>query len=310
VALAIALSVASGRPFLGKYEVGVQGPVLFVQEENPQGMLQSWMRKLSASYGMLGDSDVRVKTAGHGALSKMSLEIDMPADVPLWMLDNWGFDLSVDEHWGLLQGYIEEIKPVLIILDPLDLVFGPIDLNSVGQLQPILRRIIKLRYAYNCGVMVVHHMHKQSQNTTGRRAGQRLLGSAALHGFVDSALYTSRLEAEDEGWSRVKIEPEFRAVQPQKPMELAWHFGQGTEAEFKIGGSQSEIGDKILELMGNRKRIAIPSLSRELGIRSEKMRRDVRNDARLRLVGSGKGTVQYVYRNAERNGSRNGSREE
>jgi len=297
LALAMALSVSSGKPFLGKYEVGEQGPVMFIQEENSQGMLQGWMRKLSVYQGIVDEQDVRVRRAGAGALSKTALEVDMPTDVPLHMLDNWGFDLSVDEHWNLLQGYIEEIDPVLVILDPLDFIFGPIDINSSAQIQPIVRRIRKLSHAYNCAVMVIHHMHKQSQNTTGRRAGQRLAGSFAIHSFVDSGLYATRLPPLVDGWSRISIEPEFRQVEPQKAIEIAWHFGQGTDVEFKVGAPQDDVGDKILEAMGShRKRISLQDARDAAGVHAQTIARHVRKDARLRLAQSGRGNTTYIYR--------------
>jgi len=47
IALALALSVASGQDFLGQHAVGVQGPVLFVQEENAPWMMQDRLRKLA-----------------------------------------------------------------------------------------------------------------------------------------------------------------------------------------------------------------------------------------------------------------------
>ena len=55
--------------------------------------------------------------------------------------------------------------------------------------------------------MLVHHMAKLSE--VQRRPGQRLRGSSALHGWVDSALY---LERPDEASPTVNVVAEHRAA--------------------------------------------------------------------------------------------------
>jgi hypothetical protein len=298
LALAMALSVASGRPFLGRYEVGVQGPVMFIQEENSQSMLQNWMRRLSARFGIVEESDVRVKKAGSHALSKTLLEIDIPPDVPLHMLDRWGFDLSVSDHWNLLQAYIEEIEPVLIVFDPLDRMLGSVDINSSSQLRPITSRIIKLSHTYNCAVMVIHHMHKQSQNTAGRRAGQRLAGSFGTHAFVDSGLYASWLSGE-EGWSRIKIEPEFRQVEPQGAVEIAWHFGDRlSETDFVVGPAPKEkrTTGSNGDMLGKRQKASVVRLAKESGVSTETIKRRVGKDDYLGIKEMGPGKSPVVFR--------------
>ena len=238
LALAAGLAVASGTPFLGKYAVGAPGPVLMIQEENAPWMMQDRLRKLAADSGLISDRDAVVRPASAGGLGSTVLSVDLPADVPFWILNNYGFDLSEETHRDMLEGYVQEIRPVLLILDPMYLIFGPIDANSMKDLQPFLKWVIQLRYLYGTAVAIVHHMGKKSEGNSGRRAGQRLIGSATLHGFTDSALYTSLIKDDRQGWTHVSIEREFRNMEPQGALEMAWHFDEPGSL-----GMQMEIGD-------------------------------------------------------------------
>ena len=69
----------------------------------------------------------------------------------------------------------------------------------------MLQFLLSVRDTYGCSIMVIHHWNK---NGSSSRGGQRMLGSATLHGWTDSSLFLSR----DEG--DVVIEREFRSAGP------------------------------------------------------------------------------------------------
>jgi len=290
LALALGLAVASGTDFLGQYEVGTVGSVLMVQEENAPWMMQDRLRKLSAYSGLISDRDAVVTPASPGGLGSTMISVDMPADVPFWILNNYGFDLSVEEHRDMLEGYVSEIRPVLLILDPMYLVFGPIDANSMGQLQPFLKWVIQLRYTYGTAVMIVHHMGKRTEGNAGRRAGQRLIGSATLHGFTDAALYTSPIKDEREGWTHVSIEREFRSMEPQGALEMAWHFDEpgSLGMQMEIGAAKqrvhveadervrvSRVERQIAAIVRKQEGVSVSALAKRLGLDVRTIRRHV-----------------------------------
>ena len=218
LALALSVAVASGRPFLGRYPVK-QGPVLFVQEENARNMMQDRMKRL-VNY----------------------MEADA-SDLDIRILNRFGFNLNLEEHRDMLQAEIEAERPSLLVLDPMYLVFGGVEENSAASLQPFLSWLLKVSTEYSMAVILVHHFRKAptQRGAPYQRPGQRMRGSAILHGWVDNALYLEPLEEPRRGWVKCRIEREFRQHEPQKPMELAMSLGTGSAM------MQCEFGEKSIE---------------------------------------------------------------
>lgn len=269
LAIALGLSVASGMPFLGdeRYSVGQQGPVLMVQEENAPWMMQDRMRKIAAHMGLISRSEAHIRPAGAGGLGKVSVDLDMPADVPLRLLNNYGFDLSIEEHRDMLWAEVELAQPVLVILDPLYLILGGADENHSAQLRPFLKWLMHLRYHFNCAVAVIHHFHKQAQNpgVAVRRSGQRLMGSATLHGWVDSAIYASAMEEDRQGWTRTNVETEFRSMAPQRPIEMALHMGTPGDLAMEVELSKFDLIGLIKRIVAEEPGVTIIALAERLG---------------------------------------------
>ena len=273
LALALGLSVASGTDFLGKYPCGDPGPVLIVQEENAPWLIQDRLKRLSRYMG--------IKSFG----------------IPMWVLNNYGFDLSVEEHRDMLEGYVQEVQPRLVILDPLYLIFGPINASAMDQLQPFLKWIIQLRYKYGCAVAIVHHMGKQNEGNQGRRAGQRLIGSATLHGFTDAALYTSKVDDLRSGWTRVLLEREFRAMEPQDAFEMAWHFDKPGTLGMQMEIESKSPEQQILDFVSTRDRSTVRQVAEATGFSTSTVRRYIDASQILGVKAQGRGKAQWVYVN-------------
>jgi hypothetical protein len=159
------------------------------------------------------------------------VDLEFPTDIPLRLLNNWGLDLTLEEHRDALWSQCETIKPRLVILDPLYLLFAGVNYNDAHQLAPYLKWLLSLRNEFNCAVQIVHHYKKLQQNGTVLRGGQRLMGNATLHGFLDCGLYTEQIEAEDvhgekiRGMYYTRVEREFRAIEPQTGLEVGLKLG-------------------------------------------------------------------------------------
>lgn len=296
LALAAAISVASGRPFLGEYEVHTPGPVLFVQEENAPWMIQDRMRKIARSYGLIGKGDYTEVRAEPGALGTKHLaRLEFPTDLPVSLLNNWGLNLAVEDHRDLLEQEIASIRPALVVLDPLYLILGGVDTDRAKELFPYLKWLIGLRYQYNCAIMLVHHFNKKSKDGGVVRAGQRLLGSTTLHGWSDSALYTEALDEARAGWIRTRVETEFRSMGPRKPLEVALTMGEPGDLRFEAEIKTWSLVGLMVELLGDGG-MTVTEMAERLGHDKRTLLSRIRGNADVFAVESGRRGRGHTHR--------------
>ena len=208
----LALSVASGRPYLGHFPVDLTGTVLYIQEENNPQTVQDRIFKIAYAKGML-------TATGEGwALAD---------DIPMYFSNNYGVDLTSKESRELIEATITKLNPVLIIFDPLYMMLGNVDENSAKEVGDVLRWLSYLRNQYNVAIMICHHYNKGGVNTRG---GQRVRGSSAFHAWVESALY---IKATPELYT-VKIEREFRAYPSVGELVLKVEMGAPNELYYRV----------------------------------------------------------------------------
>lgn len=211
IASDMAVSVASGTSFLGRFPVRHQGPVLIIQEENSPWLMQDRMIKIATSRGLMN---------GKVKIDWPRLKVEFPPVLPISFLNNQGFDLTVEEDRQFLEDSLAEIKPVLVIFDPLYLMLGGKDENSSKDIRPILNWLLHIRYEYKTSVIILHHWNK---NGKSERGGQRMLGSVLWHGWVESAMYTSVI---DESKHEISVDREFRSFSKPEKLDITFKFGE------------------------------------------------------------------------------------
>jgi len=250
-ALAMALAVASGRKFLNRFPVHTPGPVLFIQEENAQWMMQDRLMKLANYYGLLGNA-LEVRESEAGALGDWTVEIEFPHDLDLYILNNFSMNLTDEEHQDKLETMIAEKRPALVVLDPLYLLFGGVNTDRAEFLYPYLKWLLYLRNEYHCALAIAHHMGKRPQGTNvvaNRRAGQRLLGSTTLHGWCDSAIYCDQVTEHRPGWVGARMELEFRSMSPRHPLDVRLMWGEPGDPDMKCQVQRWDLTGMILSLV-------------------------------------------------------------
>lgn len=89
-------------------------------------------------------------------------------------------------HVAVLRQAIEEVKPVLIILDPLVAYLGDIDMYKANQTRPVMARLKTLAERYSCTMLGVRHPGKIDQ---GGRLMYRGQGNVDLIGAARSGLW-------------------------------------------------------------------------------------------------------------------------
>ncbi len=165
--LDLAVSVASGRPFLGRYPVLETGSVLVIQQEDPFPML----------FSRLG-SILHIK---QDRRSKGDYILPLPPPQPeiFWHPDrqlNFG---NTDSLFGL-QEAIERIRPKMVMLDPLYSAVSSKDYMAEGAQDMLFLK--RLRDQYGCAFVIAHHTTKHA----GQTNREDIWGSQFLNAWLET----------------------------------------------------------------------------------------------------------------------------
>lgn len=182
LSLDLALSIASGKPFLGKFKVNKPGPVLMVQEEDPIWRVS---RRVQAMSRWKDLSPTRLEETMHG----LSLKIDKDLPVPLYSCIGSGFNFADPDKVALLESAIAEYKPRFVLLDPWFQLTPGIDEFKSSEVVEVLTRIKQWRNKYDCAVGIVHHYTKGGGSSDGR---DRLYGSMAFYAWSENSMFVNR----------------------------------------------------------------------------------------------------------------------
>lgn len=222
----LCISIASGAHFLNHFETLKCGAVLYVQEENGKQTVQDRVRKISAAKGIL--------SAGNGTM----------ASIPLYFMNNLGLNLKTKESRELLDDAIAKIRPLIIVLDPLYMMFGDADENSATEVGDILKWLTGLRNKYECSILICHHYNKSANENT--RGGKRIRGTGAFHAWVESALYIRTTQTKH----KVRIEREFRAFPSNGFIDVEMEMGEPGDLTYapKIALVDEVSGGAVMTL--------------------------------------------------------------
>lgn len=257
----LVVSVASGEPFLGDFDVLDPGPVIVVQNENADYIMKDRTEKVIAAKGLGGEAE---------RITSKKLHVEFPPDLPITFINQQGFTLSNEDHRRQLESLIKKIKPVLVVFDPLYLMFDG-DLNSSKELNPVLNWLLHLKTEYKTSVMVIHHYNKGSNQQT-LRGGARMAGSIMLYGWVESAWYLTKTDDEEDlppnqrvdlsessGSSTITLSREFRMSGNYQDLDIHFEMGEIGNPNYRVTvGAAGEphvtiktIEDEILGILSN-----------------------------------------------------------
>lgn len=216
----LAVSVASGTQFLGHFDVPKTGPVIIIQEENTPGMMRDRIEKIATSRHLMGHASMN---------GSRELHYKPPADLPISLMNNAGFNLTDEDHLDWLEQQIQQLQPTLIVLDPLYLMMPGIDENSAVGLTPVLRNLLTLKQTYDVGILLIHHYNKP-RSDEDRSPGNRISGSSVFYRWFESALYLEKGKSHGEVW----MTPEHRGQAPTGRIHLEFDLGEMGEPVYHV----------------------------------------------------------------------------
>jgi hypothetical protein len=168
-ALEVACCVATGQRVFGEFKTGDPRPVVLFLVEDSAANTRARLRGILAGHGIVGDA------AKAAPLSVRCLD---------------AMNLADDANLARFVASVRMLPtpPALVVLDPLrDLHTGAED--KADDMARITAALRTLRAVLDCAVLFVHHAGKASETQKGRRGGQRMRGSSALHGAIDAGLH-------------------------------------------------------------------------------------------------------------------------
>lgn len=206
VGLDLAMSIATGAPFLGQFKVTQPGPVLYIQEEDPAPTLKSrsakiWVGKSTDTFELIAGEE-------YPELMWLPPEQDAVFDPDINAYIQEGVTLS-SEAW---QIWLDEILTAgmdgepykLLLIDTLMMTAGDVEENRSQEMtNKIFKPIKTLSRKHNCALLLVHHMAKAEK----ARPGQRMLGSVANHAWAEDSIYLSR-----SGMNDIRIDLESKTA--------------------------------------------------------------------------------------------------
>jgi len=134
-ALDLAVSVASGTPWLGAIPVDTQGPVIVFAGEGGEGNIVRRLRAIASARGLRAD------------------------DLPIWVCTRAPHLTSV-EHVAVLAYFVEEIKPVLVVLDPLYLAARGANGADIYAMGAVLEAPQRICQSANSALLIVTHYNR------------------------------------------------------------------------------------------------------------------------------------------------------
>jgi hypothetical protein len=234
-AIDLANGAASGQPVFGEFAVPKRLRVVYVALEDSRRSLRT--RFIATSRGMGVEPAEGV--AGLRLLTQTGLNLLSDADL---------CELAAACSAGGVD---------LLFIDPLRDAHNAEE-NDSGEMQEVMKRLRFLRDFLGCSVVFVHHTSKQSADTAGRRSGQRMRGSTAIHGAVDGGIYMSLSKATETEWVNT-VEVELKAargagtfgltlnVADDENGEATW--AQWTYARETTSKGQAELTEQVDRLV-------------------------------------------------------------
>jgi len=228
IALDLALSISSGEPFLGEYEVNRPGPVIMVMEEDPDWRVSHRIEGMALQKGLID-----IKREGDMFL------LPQQPDLPLVVSTGAGFTFNDSDFIEELEQMLYEVRPRILILDPWFMMTGGIDEFKSGEVVEVLRLLKLWREKYHCSICVVHHYRK------GKGSPHELLyGSHAFYGWSENNMFISR----DKTGNLVNVVRDVKdASQEEVPPFMVRFRSIGDVYDISMRDSTGDAGmDKIL----------------------------------------------------------------
>ena len=263
----MAVSVATGTPFLGKYPVQRTSPVLLIQQEDFHGDIAQRLAVILQSR-----LDLRAEVTEDD-----QFEVKAPPEIPIYIHPDRNLRFADQVVMDALELRIRELRPALVILDPLYSAAMTDDYMTKSAEQMLRLKVMRDRYG--CSFLVAHHTTKHADNMER----SRLWGSQFLNALLETGWQVKR----SENNSSIIVRRHFKVAKAPAG-DVRVEFDVNTDdppyryhAKILTGAevveSDTGLNSKILALLGgSEKPMSINEIADALGVHRSTISRRIK----------------------------------
>jgi hypothetical protein len=222
--LDLAVSVSSGTPFLGSYQVNNVGPTLIIQQEDSHtGLTDRLALIVEQKLGMNANVDGDV------------WQVPSMPDLPIYVHPSRKLRFDNPKVLEELEKQIEAIKPKVIMIDPLYSTTGSAD-NYMADLANKMMVLKTWRDKYGCSFLISHHSKKNlDPDSTAREDSW---GSQFLNAFLEAGWQVRRNPrlAQNE----VVVRRHSKVMGNQPPISLTFDICTQYPMQYKVTAREYE----------------------------------------------------------------------
>lgn len=213
----IAISIATGTPFLGVFPVEKQGPVIIVQQEDPHGDIAT---RLSEIFWHRMGLDP-------GEQDGEEFTLKMPPTIPLHIHEDRQLHFEDQNSMQSLYAMVETVRPVLVIIDPLYSAASTDDFMAKATSSMLMLKT--MRDKFRSSFAIAHHTKKRTDGKSVDR--EDAWGSQFLNAFLETGWQVRRVEGKS---NTVTVQPHFKVKGEVPPVVLRFDVATEEEHRYKV----------------------------------------------------------------------------
>tara|TARA_R110000824_G_scaffold31342_16_gene102187 strand:+ start:2748 stop:4505 length:1758 start_codon:yes stop_codon:yes gene_type:complete len=224
----LAVSVASGMPFLGKVPVEKSGPVIIIQQEDHHVQTVERLALIATQRLNLG------KPSEDGGM----FHVNMPPNLPIYIHTDRQLRFDDPNSTDALGEVVREIKPALVLIDPLYSTVSTDDYMARAAEQMMFMK--DLRDELGTTFVLAHHRKKG-----GDLHREGLWGSQFLNAFLETGWQITPTDN-----TNIKMMRHFKAAKDPEEVEISWNIDTKNPVyNIEVNDSnQGTIEDTVLAI--------------------------------------------------------------
>ncbi len=236
----LAVSVATGTPFLGKFQVNQTGPVLVIQQEDSHsGISERISLVLQSRLRLLPEV-----TNEHG----WPVEAPILPDVPIYIHPDRMLRFDNKPVMDALEEVVKQLQPAVVLIDPL---YSATSTNDyMAEAAEHMLRLKTMRDTYGCSFVIAHHSKKNADPDSLSR--EDLWGSQFLNAFLEVGWQIRR--SGKLGQNEVVVRRHSKTMGNIQPVVLAFDISTHRDMRYNVdvksySSSGINLGEKIGDIL-------------------------------------------------------------